>query len=59
MLTLAAFDLLYIVTSMLLFGMPSLYPRYICVHKVQPNPFACYDDFSSYVLFNAAIETLA
>jgi hypothetical protein len=28
MLTLAAFDLLYILTSMVLFGMPSLYPRY-------------------------------
>ncbi len=28
MLTLAAFDMLYIVTSMVLFGMPSLYPRW-------------------------------
>jgi hypothetical protein len=29
MLTLALFDLLYILTSMLLFGLPSLYPRLV------------------------------
>ena len=38
MLTLAFFDLLYILTSMLLFGMPALYPRYLITQSTLSTP---------------------